>query len=123
MVDHKAPPMICVLLDESLPEGTHEFADSVNNGPWGAALTKEFIPWLESKYHMDARPSGRLLNGHSSGGWATLQLQVNYPQVFGGTWSTSPDPSDFHNFTGPGLYAPHANLYHKADGTRVAHHA
>jgi hypothetical protein len=66
---------------------------------------------------MDARPSGRLLNGHSSGGWATLQLQVNYPQVFGGTWSTSPDPSDFHNFTGPDLYSPHANLYHKADGT------
>ena len=117
MVEHKAPPMICVMLDESLPEGTHEFADSVNNGPWGAALTKEFIPWLEAKYRMDARPNGRFLNGHSSGGWATLQLQVNYPQVFGGTWSTSPDPSDFHDFTGPDLYATHANLYHKADGT------
>jgi hypothetical protein len=117
MVEHKAPPMICVMLDESLPEGTHEFADSVNNGPWGAALTTEFIPWLEAKYRMDARPSGRLLNGHSSGGWATLQLQVNYPQIFGGTWSTSPDPSDFHDFTGPDLYAPHTNVYHKADGT------
>ena len=116
MVEHKAPPMICVMLDESLPEGTHEFADSVNNGPWGAALTKEFIPWLESKYRMDARPSGRLLNGHSSGGWATLQLQVNYPRVFGGTWSTSPDPSDFHDFTGPISYGTHANLYRKADG-------
>ena len=117
MVEHKAPPMICVMLDESLPEGTHEFADSVNNGPWGAALTKEFIPWLEAKYRMDARPSGRLLNGHSSGGWATLQLQVNYPQIFGGTWSTSPDPSDFHDFTGPDLYAPHANVYRKPDGS------
>jgi enterochelin esterase-like enzyme len=116
MVERKSPPMICVMLDESLPEGTHEFADSVNNGPWGAALTKEFIPWLESKYRMDARRSGRFLNGHSSGGWATLQLQVNYPQIFGGTWSTSPDPSDFHNFTGPDLYSAHANLYHKADG-------
>jgi enterochelin esterase-like enzyme len=117
MVAHKAPPMICVMLDESLPEGTHEFADSVNNGPWGAALTKEFIPWLEAKYRMDAQPNGRFLNGHSSGGWATLQLQVNYPQVFGGTWSTSPDPTDFHNFTGPDLYAAHANVYHRADGT------
>lgn len=117
MVEHKAPPMICVMLDESLPEGTHEFADSVNDGPWGKALTDEFIPWLEAKYRMDARPAGRLLNGHSSGGWATLQLQVNYPQVFGGTWSTSPDPSDFHDFTGPDLYAPHANVYHKPDGT------
>jgi hypothetical protein len=117
MVEHKAPPMICVMLDESLPEGTHEFADSVNDGPWGTALTKEFIPWLETKYRMDAKPTGRLLNGHSSGGWATLQLEVNYPQIFGGTWSTSPDPSDFHNFTGPDLYAPHANVYRKPDGT------
>lgn len=111
------PPMIWVMLDESIPEGTHEFADSVNNGPWGEALTTEFIPYLESKYRMDARRDGRFLNGHSSGGWATLQLEVNYPKVFGGTWSTSPDPSDFHDFTGIDLYAPHANAYHRPDGT------
>ena len=49
MVERKAPPMICVMLDESLPEGTHEFADSVNDGPWGTALTREFIPWLEGE--------------------------------------------------------------------------
>ncbi len=111
------PPMIWVMLDESCPEGTHEFADSVNDGPWGTALTTEFIPYLEHKYRMDPRRDARFLNGHSSGGWATLQLEVNYPQIFGGTWSTSPDPSDFHNFTGPDLYAPHANAYHKPDGT------
>ncbi len=113
------PPMIWVMLDESLPEGTHEFADSVNDGPWGTALTTEFIPQLEKKYRMDARASGRLLNGHSSGGWATLQLEVNYPNVFGGTWSTSPDPSDFHDFTGADLYAANANVYHRADGTAI----
>jgi enterochelin esterase-like enzyme len=101
----KMPPMIWVMLDESLPEGTHEFADSVNNGPWGAALTTEFLPYVEHRYRMDARRDGRFLNGHSSGGWATLQLEVNYPRIFGGTWSTSPDSSDFHDFTGPDLYA------------------
>jgi hypothetical protein len=116
MEDGKMPQMIWVMLDESVPQGTHEFADSANNGPWGAALTSEFIPWLEARYRMDAKPAGRFLNGHSSGGWATLQLQINYPRVFGGTWSTSPDPSDFHNFTGPDLYAPHANVYRRPDG-------
>lgn len=113
----KMPPMIWVMLDESCPQGTHEFADSVNDGPWGTALTTEFIPYLESKFRMDAKPSGRLLNGHSSGGWATLQLQVNYPKVFGGTWSTSPDPSDFHAFSSTDLYAQHANLYRSPDGS------
>ena len=117
MQDGKMPPMIWVMLDESCAQGTHEFADSVNNGPWGTALTTEYLPYLEHKYKMDARPASRLLNGHSSGGWATLQLQVNYPGVFGGTWSTSPDPSDFHDFTGSDLYAAHANVYRKVDGT------
>jgi S-formylglutathione hydrolase FrmB len=117
MADGSMPPMIWVFLDESLPTGTHEFADSVNNGPWGEALTSEFIPWIEQHYAMDARPSSRFLTGHSSGGWATLWLQVRYPKVFGGTWPTSPDPSDFHNFTNTNLYDPHANAYHDADGT------
>ena len=117
MAKKQVPPMIWVMLDESCPTGTHEFDDSVNNGPWGTALTKEYIPYLEKKYRMDARPNGRFLQGHSSGGWATLQLQIDYPGVFGGTWSTSPDPSDFHDFTGIDLYAPHANVYHRADGT------
>ena len=117
MNEKKMPPMIWVMLDESIAQGTHEFADSVNNGPWGTALTTEFIPYLEHKYRMDAKRDSRLLNGHSSGGWATLQLEVNYPKVFGGTWSTSPDPSDFHDFTGPDIYAAHANAYRRSDGS------
>jgi len=117
MAEGKMPPMIWVLLDESSARGTHEFADSVNNGPWGTALTTEAIPALERQYRMDAKPSGRLLNGHSSGGWATLWLQVTYPKIFGGSWPTSPDPSDFHDFTGIDLYAAHANAYTKPDGS------
>ena len=117
MASGQMPPMIWVFLDESSATGTHEFADSVNNGPWGQALTTELIPYLETHYKMDADVHGRFLNGHSSGGWATLWLQTRYPQIFGGTWSTSPDPSDFHDFTGQDLYAPHANAFHKPDGT------
>jgi S-formylglutathione hydrolase FrmB len=117
MKQRKMAEMIWVLLDESSPTGTHEFADSVNNGPWGAALTTELIPRIESDYRMDACTSGRFLQGHSSGGWATLWLQTHYPTVFGGTWSTSPDPSDFHFFSALDLYAPHANFYRSPDDT------
>lgn len=56
------------------------------------------------------------MTGHSSGGWAVLWLQVAYPEIFGGTWPTSPDPSDFRNFTGPNLRTPSANMYHDAAG-------
>ncbi|MDB5677765.1 alpha/beta hydrolase-fold protein [Sphingomonas bacterium] len=116
MADGKAPPMIWVYLDHNGGTGTHEFADSANNGPWGTALTSELIPALEREYRMDARPSGRFLTGHSSGGWSTLWLQVRYPKIFGGSWPTSPDPSDFHDFTNVDLYAPGANFYADAGG-------
>lgn len=116
MADGVTPPMIWVLLDQWCPGGTHEFADSVNNGPWGQALTRELIPHLERTYRMDAKPSGRLLTGHSSGGWATLWLQVAYPDVFGGVWSTSPDPVDFRAFTNIDLTRD-ANAYVRPDGT------
>jgi S-formylglutathione hydrolase FrmB len=113
----KAPPMIWVAVDQSSPTGTSEFVNSVNNGPWGEALTAELIPDLERHYRMDAKPSGRFLTGHSSGGWAALWLQVNYPKLFGGAWPTSPDPSDFHDLLGIDAYAAGANVYHKPDGT------
>ncbi|HEY1560823.1 MAG TPA: alpha/beta hydrolase-fold protein [Caulobacteraceae bacterium] len=93
MADGSAPPMIWVLLDESGPTGTHEFADGVNNGPWGEALTTELIPDLEHHWRMDARAGGRFLNGHSSGGWAALWLQTRYPAIFGGAWPPRPIPA------------------------------
>jgi S-formylglutathione hydrolase FrmB len=109
--------MIWVGIDQSSPTGLSEFVNSVNNGPWGQALTAELIPDLERQYRMMAKPSGRLLTGHSSGGWAVLWLQVTYPKLFGGAWPTSPDPSDFHDFLGINLYVPGANVYRKPDGT------
>jgi hypothetical protein len=111
------PPMIRVFLDHSSPWGTHEFADSVNNGPWGFALTEELIPALEKQYRMDAKPSGRFTTGHSSGGWFAIWQQVRYPEVFGGTWARSPDPVDFRSFTGIDIYRDGANAYVRPDGS------
>jgi S-formylglutathione hydrolase FrmB len=118
MADGRSPEMIYVLLDMLLPTGAHEFADSVNNGPWGEALVRELIPHLESRYRMQGEPGGRFLTGHSSGGWSSLWLQVTYPDFFGGTWPTSPDPVDFRNFTGPDIAGakPGSNFYFKPDG-------
>ncbi len=107
--------MIYVFLNGECPLGHHEFANSVNNGPWGEALTREFIPYLERKFRMDGVPRGRLLTGHSSGGWSSLWLEINYPDVFGGTWSTSPDPEDFRSFTDIDLLRGD-NFYYDAQG-------
>lgn len=113
MANGKLPAMIQVVLDQSCPSGTHEFVDSPNNGPWGTALTTEFIPYLEQHFRMEAHPTSRFLTGHSSGGWAALWLQLTYPTLFGGAWVTSPDPVDFREFLGTNLTDLSANNFYR----------
>ena len=106
-----AKDLIRVVLSPDCGTGHHVFADSATNGPRGQALVEELIPYIEKTYPAIAEPKARLLNGHSSGGWSSLWLQVNYPDFFGGTWSTSPDPVDFRDFQRIDLYAKNANMF------------
>ncbi len=110
--------LIRVVLDPDCGTGHHVFADSATNGPRGAALVEEFIPYIEKTFPAAADPRARLLTGHSSGGWSSLWLQVTYPDVFAGTWSTSPDPVDFRDFQQIDLYASGENMFRDRQGTR-----
>lgn len=108
--------MLYVVLDPDCRTGHCVFADSVNNGPYGQALTEELIPEIEKRYRGIGKPYARFLTGHSSGGWSSLWLQVTYPDFFGGTWSTSPDPVDFRDFQRINLYQPRTNMFTDAEG-------
>jgi len=101
-------PIIRVILDGNCPLGHSVYANSDNNGPWGDALVNELIPELEKKYRTQKI---RLLTGHSSGGWSVLWLQIQYPKVFEGTWSSSPDPVDFEMYQNINLYQD-SNMYY-----------
>jgi hypothetical protein len=103
-------PCITVYLDGNCPLGHCVYANSDNNGPWGDALVKEFIPALESRFRCNG---ARLLRGHSSGGWTVLWLQTQYPSVFAGCWSSSPDPVDFRSFQKVNLYNGDNMFYDK----------
>jgi pimeloyl-ACP methyl ester carboxylesterase len=113
-----AKDFVRVILDPDCGTGHHVFADSATNGPRGKALVEEFIPYLEKIFPLVADPRARLLNGHSSGGWSSLWLQVIYPEVFGGTWSTSPDPVDFRDFQRINIYAPGENMFRDRKGQK-----
>jgi hypothetical protein len=108
--DDLYPHAVYIVLDPDAPLGHHGFCDSENNGPRGTALIKEFIPYLEAQFRIVPRAEGRLLYGHSSGGWSALWLQLNWPEVFGGCWSSGPDPIDFSAFQYSNLYQD-ANLF------------
>ncbi len=103
---------ITVYLDGNCPLGHSVYTNSENNGPWGDAFVKEFIPAFEKKYRTNG---AKLLTGHSSGGWTVLSLQVHYSEVFDGCWSSSPDPVDFRDYQGVNLYEGE-NLYYTPDG-------
>lgn len=110
---------IRVLLDPDCGTGHHVFADSVTNGPRGTALVEELIPFVEREFPEALSDSrARFVNGHSSGGWSSLWLQVAYPSTFGGTWSTSPDPVDFRDFQRIDIYAPGENMFRDREGNR-----
>lgn len=104
-----------IVIDADGPYGHTLLADSANNGPVGRAVTEELIPALEQRFNLIARPEARLVTGHSSGGWTTLWLATEYPQVFGAAWSSAPDPVDFRAFQQIDIYqAP--SMYTRDDG-------
>lgn len=96
---------VMVVLDPEGPNGHTLFADSANNGPVGQALVEELIPEIEAQFSLVEEPSGRLLRGHSSGGWSVIWLALTYPDVFGAAWSSAPDPVDFRAFQDIDIYS------------------
>jgi hypothetical protein len=93
-----------IVLDPAVPFGHSVFANSANNGPVGDALVRELIPEIERRFRCLPEARARFLTGHSSGGWAALWLQVAYSDLFGGCWSTAPDPVDFRSFQTFNIY-------------------
>ena len=112
-----ADQVAIVYLEAEYRGGHSVFADSPAGGPWGTALVTELLPALEAAFPLRSDRDGRFLTGHSSGGWASLWLALEHPNVFGGTVSTSPDPVDFTGFQTVDIYAPEANIYTSPDGT------
>lgn len=96
--------VVHVYLDADGPNSHHLFVNSANNGPVGDALVHELIPHLEASYRLATVPEARLLTGHSSGGFTSVWLQVNYTEFFGGCWATGPDPVDFRAFQLVNIY-------------------
>ncbi|MCL2544996.1 MAG: esterase family protein, partial [Clostridia bacterium] len=100
-----APQMIAVTIrDANMFYDTSYNVNSVNLGPWGDAIVTELIPFLEEAFGMIDEPWARMLTGGSTGGWESLWLQVQYPDVFGGTWSHCPDPVTFSYYQIVNIY-------------------
>jgi len=103
---------IYVLMNQDCRWGFHVFADSDNNGPRASSFVEEFLPWYESEYRVLKGGNARFLVGQSSGAWASVWLQIHYPDQFALAWAGSPDPLDFRNFIGHNLFDKNASFFH-----------
>ena len=97
-LDPDAPRFVLLHLDGAGPWGDPYQVDSANNGPYGAAVTEELIPYIEERFRAGGSAGARVLDGASTGGWVALALQIFYPDFFGGAWASCPDSVDFRAF-------------------------
>jgi hypothetical protein len=84
--------------------------NSANLGPYGDAIVRELIPYIEKKYRGLGQGWARFLYGGSTGGWEALAAQVFYPEEFNGCYACCPDPIDFRAYTIVNIYE-HRNAY------------
>ncbi|RYG86110.1 MAG: hypothetical protein EON58_22115, partial [Alphaproteobacteria bacterium] len=90
------PRMLIVEIDHSNPYYDDSYAvNSANIGPYGDAITYEFIPALEKKFRGLGAGWARFLYGGSTGGWESIAAQVFYPKEYNGAFVACPDPIDF----------------------------
>lgn len=90
------PQMIGVAIRHENPYYDDSYAvNSANLGPYGDAITQELIPYIDEHFRTYASRWSRTLMGGSTGGWEAIAQMVFYPDVYGGTWPSCPDPLDF----------------------------
>ena len=118
LTDTQEPEEMRVIVPATFGFGHHGFVDSVNDGPWLSAFVDDLVPRIEAQFRVVKKPEARLLSGHSSGGWGSLWVILHRPEVFAGTWSSSPDPVDLRSFSDVDVTpGSNDNLFHQSDGS------
>jgi len=99
------PRVLVIEIQHANPYYDDSYAvNSANLGPYGDAIVKELIPYVEKKYRGLGAGWARFLYGGSTGGWEALAAQIFYPDDFNGSWVACPDPIDFRAYTVVDIY-------------------
>jgi hypothetical protein len=99
------PRVIIIEIQHANPYYDDSYAvNSANLGPYGDAIVRELIPYIEKKYRGLGQGWARFLYGGSTGGWEALAAQVFYPDEFNGCFACCPDPIDFRAYTIVNIY-------------------
>ena len=99
------PRLIIVKIQHANPYYDDSYAvNSQNLGPYGDAIMKELIPYVEKQFRAIGAGWARFTYGGSTGGWEALAAQIFYPDDFNGCFAACPDPIDFRAYTVVDIY-------------------
>ncbi len=116
----RMPRVIVMSIQHANPYFDDSYAvNSANLGPYGDAITKELIPYVEQKFQGISQGWARAVYGGSTGGWETLASQVFYPDFYSGAWVFCPDPVDFRAYMSTNLYSDKNAFWVEGDFARV----
>ncbi len=104
-LDGQLPHVLLVAIQHANPYYDDSYSvNSANLGPYGDAIVKDLIPYIERKYRGLGQGWARALYGGSTGGWEALATQIFYPGDFNGAWGACPDPVDFRSYQIVNIY-------------------
>ena len=99
------PRMLIIEVQHANPYYDDSYAvNSENLGPYGDAIMRELIPYVEQKFRAIGAGWARFTYGGSTGGWEALAAQMFYPDEFNGCFAACPDPIDFRAYTAVNIY-------------------
>ncbi|MCC7180329.1 MAG: hypothetical protein IT177_18260 [Acidobacteria bacterium] len=115
------PRAIVIEIQHPTPFYDDSYAvNSANAGPWGDAIVKELLPYIEKKYRGIGQGWARFMYGGSTGGWEAMAAQVFYPDDFNGAYIACPDPIDFRAYTVVNLYEDRNAYFVEGDWKKTA---
>jgi len=101
----RLPRVIVMSIQHATPYFDDSYAvNSANDGPYGDAITKELIPYVEKQFRGIGQGWARAVYGGSTGGWESLASQVFYPDFYNGAWVFCPDVVDFRSYGTADIY-------------------
>src|SRR6266513_1880960 len=116
------PRMLMVTIQHANPYYDDSYAvNSENVGPYGDAINRELIPYIEQRFHGVAQGWARGMFGGSTGGWEVLATQIFYPDDYNGAWAACPDAVDFRMYEVINIYDEKNAFYNNGDWKKTPH--
>ncbi len=116
------PRMLMVVVQHANPYYDDSYAvNSENVGPYGDAINRELIPYIEQRFHGVAQGWARGMFGGSTGGWEVLATQIFYPDDYNGAWAACPDAVDFRMYEVINIYDEKNAFYNNGDWKKTPH--